>query len=328
MNTVYPKESVGRRITFNVPVCGFSDTIADVRKKILEKASKLESLSYIYVLDDKERLKGVFSIKELFVRDDGVKAEEIMDRKVVMINPKDDQEKAAILAIKYNIKAIPVTSNDHRFLGVITSDSILNILHKEHIEDMLLSAGIHREDDSLVKIRSLSIGMLAKIRLPWLIVGLFGGVLAAQIITLFEGTLSSNFILASFIPLVVYISAAVAAQTQMLYVRSLALGKFSSRRYFIKEIGVGVLIGLVISAILFLIVLAISGEMIVALILTVSIFSTIMTAISVGFLISWTLFKMGKDPAIGSGPFGTIVADVSSLVLYFFIVTIFLSMWG
>ena len=328
MNKVYPEESVGQKISFNIPVCGFLDTIADIKEKIFKEASKLDSLNYVYVLDDKEKLRGVFSIKELFIRDDGVKAEEIMDRKVIMINPQDDQEKAAVLAIKYNIKAIPVVSNDHRFLGVITSDSILNILHKEHIEDMLLSAGIHREHDSILKTRSLSIGVLAKIRLPWLIVGLFGGILAAQIITLFEGTLSSNFILASFIPLVVYIAAAVAAQTQMLYVRSLALGKFSSRRYFIKEIGVGLLIGLVISAILFLIVLAISGEMIVASILTVSIFSTIMTAISVGFLISWTLFKMGRDPALGSGPFGTIVADISSLVIYFFIVTIFLSIWG
>ncbi len=324
---IHPEESAGRRMAENVPTCRLSDTVDDVREKLFNEARKFDSLSYIYVLNGNDRLAGVFSIKEVFMRDGAMKAEEIMERKVVRIGPDDDQERAAILAIKHNIKAVPVTSKDHRFLGAVTSDSILDILHREHMEDMLLSAGIHKDDNVAAKTMVSPIGILAKLRLPWLIVGLFGGILAAQIITLFEGTISSHIILAAFIPLVVYMSDAIAAQTQMLYIRSLALGSFSTRRYFIKELKVGSLIGVVIASILFLATLAISGDVLIASILAVSIFLTAMTAITMGLLIAWTLFKMGKDPALGSGPFGTIAADISSLIIYFVIATTFLAVW-
>lgn len=320
------KNSAGERMTLNVLVCSFSDTIIDIKKKIFKEASRLDFLGYVYVLDDRNRLKGVFSIKELFIKDDGIKAEEIMNKKVVRVGSEDDQERVAILAIKHNIKAVPVTSEDHHLLGVVTSDSIFNIFHEEHMEDMLLSAGIHRKDSVLVKTRESPVGLLAKVRLPWLIVGLFGGILAAQIITFFEGTLSSHFILAAFIPLVIYMSNAVAAQTQTLYIRTLALNSFSSRSYFIRDIKVGLLIGLVIAVILFLTTLAISGDIVISSILAISIFSTIITAIVVGLLTVWTLFRIGKDPALGSGPFGTIVADISSLIIYFIIATTFLGM--
>ncbi len=313
---------------FNVPICGFSDTIADVRERIFNEAGNFDSLSYIYVLDNGKRLKGVFSIKEIFIREDKMKVEEIMDRKVVRVGPEDDQERAAVLAIKYNIKAIPVTDDNHFFLGVVTSDSILDILRQEHMEDMFLSAGIHKEDNVLVKTLSSPIGVMAKIRLPWLIVGLFGGVLAAQIIRIFESPLSQHFILAAFIPLVVYMADAVASQTQMLYIRNLAMRSFSSKKYFIKEIKTGILIAMVIAAVLFVMTFIISGEVLMAMILSISIFFTVMTAITVGLFIAWILFKSGKDPAMGAGPFGTIAADISSLIIYFVIVSVSLNIWG
>ncbi len=325
---LYPEESAGRRMVFNVPVCEFSDTISEIRRNIFDKAAEFETLSYIYVLSGKGKLEGVFSIKELFIRSGETKAEEIMDRKVVRVRPEADQEEAAVLAIKYNIKAIPVSDKNGLFLGVIASDSILNILHREHIEDMLLSAGIYKKDEFSVKTIKAPVSLMAKIRLPWLIVGLFGGILAAQIIAFFEKPLSVNFILTAFIPLILYMCGAVASQTQTLYIRNLAVNNFSQRKYFIKEVKTGLLMGLIIATILFAISFAFTKDILVGVILSISIFLAIITSMIMAFFITWTLSRSGKDPAMGSGPFGTIVVDISGLIIYFIVVSLFFSFWG
>lgn len=317
----YPKESAGEKVTPRVPVCHAKERIKDVRKKIIKNANDIETFNYVYVLDDDKKLKGIFSIKQLFSGKDDLLAEEAMDENFVFAHPYTDQEQVAILAVKNGIKAIPVIKKDGTFLGVVPSDAILNILHQEHTEDILLSAGIHKKDG----LSTASASSLAKIRLPWLIVGLFGGMIAAQIIAYFESTLSEKIILASFIPLILYISNAVAIQTQTLYIRNLATNTFSQRVYFLKELRVSLIIGLTLSLIVFLIFLATSQGILIATILSTSILIAITTSIFMAMTITWILSKIKMDPALGSGPFGTIISDITSLLIYFFVASVFLS---
>jgi len=325
MEKDYPKESAGRRMVSNVPLCRPDDNVAEIKKKIFLEAPNWETINYIYVVKGKT-LIGVFSLKEVFRRKDNEKASSFMDKKVVKIRPHADQEKAAFLAIKHNIKAVPVVGRDDLFLGVVASDTILDILHEEHVEDSLISAGLHKENGfSIIDAPVLA---LIKMKLPWLIVGLFGGVLAAQLTSFFEAPLKSHFMLAAFIPLIVYMSAAVGSQTQTIFVRSLAVSNFSQKKYFIKEIKTGFFISLILSLIIFLVSWLISQDLLVSSIISISLFLTIMSAIVISFLISLFLFKTGKDPALGSGPFGTIVSDISSLLIYFVVAIVLLGLFS
>lgn len=317
----YPKESAGKKATTNVPICHTKDSIKDVRARIVKNADDIETFNYIYVLDDEKKLKGVFSIKKIFSKQDNLFAEEVMDKNIVFAHPYTDQERVAVLAIKNNIKAVPIIKKDGTFLGVVPSDIILDILHQEHTEDMLLSAGIYKKDNLL----DASAKTLAKIRLPWLIVGLFGGILAAQIITYFEATISERIILASFIPLILYVSNAVAIQTQTLYIRNLAISTFSQKNYFLKELKISLVIGSVLALIVFLISTIMFKDLIIAGILGASILLTIITAIFMATAITWILFRIKLDPALGSGPFGTIIADITSLLIYFLVASAFFS---
>ena len=325
VNNKYSSETVGDKMVTNVPTCNPQDKVFEIKNGIFRKAQDLETLNYIYVLDQ-GKLVGVFSLKEIFRRKEDEKASDFMDTKVVKINPHKDQERVAFLAIKYNLKAIPVIDKENNFLGIVPSDIILEILHKEHIEDIFLSAGLYKKDDFSLKIIEAPAGILAKIRLPWLIVGLLGGILAAQITIIFEAPLKSHFILAAFIPLIVYMADAVGSQTQTLYIRSLTSNHFSQRKYFLKEIKTGFLMALVLSVLIFIISSILSKELLVGIILGISLFLTIISAIVISVFIIQGLLRFGKDPALGSGPFATIVADISSLMIYFLVASFLLNM--
>ncbi|MBZ1356385.1 MAG: magnesium transporter [Candidatus Nealsonbacteria bacterium] len=321
----YPPESAGKKMVPNVPVCGIKNTVLEVKNMIFKKASELETFNYVYVTD-KGKLVGVFSIQEVFKRPDKSVVETFMKTDVVSIKPYSDQEKVAILAIKHNLKAIPVVDKKGDLLGVVPSDTILDILHNEHVEDMLLSVGIREADGFSTKIEKASPRELAKMRLPWLTVGLFGGMVAAIITTFFKEPLSEHFILTAFIPLILYMAGALSAQTQTLYVRSLAIGRISQKDYFRREIKVGLLMGIVLSSLMFLVSFLMAGTLLTGLILAVSLFIITGFTILVTIVIVWVLFSKGKDPALGSGPFGTIVADISALVIYFIVATILLDL--
>jgi len=315
----YSSESAGSKMVSNVPVCTSQSTLSEVKEIIFKEASRLDTLNYIYVVDDK-KLVGVFSIQEIFGRQNDVKVKSFMETAVISARPEDDQEKVAILAIKHKLKVMPITKKNREFLGIVPSDVILDILHREHIEDLLHSIGLHKIEDFSAKINQSSPRVLAKMRLPWLIIGLFGGMLAAKITTFFEEPLKEHFILAAFIPLIVYMADAVGSQTQTLYVRSMAINHISQKGYFFKEIKVGSLMAIVLSLILFVMASFISsGNILIGTILGISLFLTIIFAMVVSVSIVWFLSKLGMDPALGSGPFGTIIADISSLLIYFLV---------
>ena len=325
-NKKFPNESAGRKMIKAVPIAYSDQRILDIKNMLFEKMKELETINYIYVINKKEELIGVFSVKEIFRSPEQTKVREIMEQDIIKVRPYTDQEKIAISALKNNLKSIPVVDKNNKFLGVIPSDIILDVLYSENVEDFLKLAGINSPLQKISKGSSL---YLFKIRIPWLVLGLLGGILGAILITLFEAPLKENFILASFIPLILYMSGAVGNQTEILLIRNMALDtKISISKYFFREIKVSFLISLILTSLLFLIsIIFFSAPYSIAIILGSSLFISIFVAVSVGVFMPYILNKFGKDPAVGSGPFSTISRDILSLVIYFSIASLLIKLF-
>ena len=315
-NKKFPNESAGRKMIEQVPLCYLDNTILDVRKMLLKEMKNLETINYIYVVNKNRKLVGVFSIKEIFRSPEKTLIKEITEKEVVKVRPYADQEKVAILALENNLKSIPVVDKNSKLLGVVPSDIILDILHSENVEDFLKMAGIN---SPLQKILKGSAFYLFKVRIPWLILGLLGGIVGATIIAFFEGPLKENFILASFIPLILYMSGAVGNQTEILLIRNMAIdNKISVWKYFFRELWTSLFIALILASLLFLISLFFfNAPYYISIILSSSLFIGIFVSVLIGVFMPYILKGFGKDPAIGSGPFSTITRDVLSLIIYF-----------
>ncbi|MFH2136257.1 MAG: magnesium transporter [Patescibacteria group bacterium] len=331
MSENYPKNSAGRKMLEKelVPVISPNQTLGDALKLLQEKMKQFETINYIYVVDSKNKLLGVFSVKEIFKKPCETKISDIAIKDVVVAHQHTRPERVALLALKNNLKAIPIVDKEDRLLGVVPSDMILEILHNENVEDALLEVGIHKFKDPAVSIIQASALLHFKKRLPWLILGLVGGTIAAFIVNSFTETLKIQLIFAAFIPSIVYIADAVGAQTQTLYIRSLAIDhKLDFKKYILREIKVGLALALVLALIMGTIGLLWHKLLLVGLVLGLSFFTTIIIAVAVAIALPSLFLKLKLDPAIASGPFATIIRDISSLLIYFLIASTFLNIFA
>ncbi len=311
-------KSIIKKAIQGVPVLSPESTIFDAKKLLAEKISALETINYFYVIDGEGKLIGVFSIREIYRYPDDVKVGTIMQKNFFKVLSDQHQEEAAILALKHNLKAIPVVDAHNRFMGVIPSDVILHILHAEHVEDFLRSVGIFGQ---YMNLETGSSWVLAKARIPWLIFGLFGGISAASIISFFESSIESYFILAAFIPLIVYMADAVGSQTQTLFIRNLVFNaQINLKKYLLKELATGFLMASILSVLLFVLSMLLHNvPYFIGIILGTALFFTVLGSVVIGILVPGLIRKMQKDPAIGSGPLATIIRDIASLIIYFLV---------
>lgn len=311
-----PKESAGRILTERVPIVSGHSSIRSIEDVLLKKIRDFDNINYIYVVDENKKLSGVISIKEIFRVSKDILVKDVMVKDPVSVRPHTDRERAALLAIKHNIKDVPVVDKNNVFLGIVSSDTILNVLHQEGIEDALRSEGILK-NYSVKEFISTRTSEHFRKRLPWLLVGLFGGMFAAFIVSFFEDMLSKLVILTAFIPAVVYMADAVGSQTQTIFVRSLSLSnQFKIRGYLAKEISISFSLSIFLGIMAGILVWW-WQSFIVALIVAVSFVFTIFFAALSGILLPWIFFKFKLDPAIASGPFSTVLRDISSILIYF-----------
>lgn len=321
-NIEHPKESAGKLMTKDVPIVDNQSTIGDVQSLIIKKTKNFENINYIYITDKEGKLEGVISIKELFRREKGDYVRDFMKTDLVVVRSRTDQEKVAMLALKHSLKDIPVIDSNHYLLGVVPSDIILDVIHRENQEDHMILAGINHRNSEILLNQVSAISYYRK-RLPWLIVGLAGGIITAFIISFFEKVIADMLILASFIPAIVYMADAVGGQTQIIFVRQLAIDqKTSFGSYFKKETITGLLLSLTLSSLLFLFVIWWWQSVILASILGLSFFFTIIFAMILGIIIPWLFQVYNYDPAIASGPLAIVIRDIISVIIYFMIATV------
>jgi magnesium transporter len=318
IDSPYPLDSVGRIMTTAVPTTRDTATIGDIEQYLFQRINDFRSINYTYVLNENRKLVGIISIKELFRQSKETKVINAMRTDTVTVNPFTDQERASHLALKHSIKAIPVTDEKNTFLGVVLSDAILNTLYRETSEDLFGLAGVRRRG-AMTDTLSTPLFQLFKFRLPWLLLGILGSLLAAGFISKFEATLQQNILLAAFIPLVVYISSAVAEQTQAFVVRDLALNpSLSFRSYMTRQTLVTFLLGIAISLILLLVGIFLHHSLFLGVVLAISNFFAILASVVTGFILPYYGEKLFDiDPANAGGPIATIIQDVISVLIYF-----------
>lgn len=316
--TKYLKDSAGDVMVFNVPIVNVDTKIAEVVKLLDDRINDFSTINYIYIIDHSEKLVGTISIKDLYGSHKETKVKDLISSDLVSVGPDVDKERVVMLAIEKNLKAVPVVDKHGFLLGVVSNDDILTILHQESLENLLRLGGVVQEAPYEANVFSVSLFRSLKNRLPWLIVGLLGGLLAAFIVSSFEDVLNKNIILASFIPLVVYMSSAVGSQMQAFIIRDLALDNngFSFSKYLFRHSRVVFSIAIIIAILLYSLVLLIYSSESVALVLSVSLFFAVITSIFTGLVVPYLFHKMKLDPADASGPVATIMQDILSVLVY------------
>ncbi len=322
----YPRDSAGRHMTVAVPTAHADETLRKVHERLLQNGHTYETINYVYVLDSDGTLHGVLSVKEIFSHPLTKRIGDVCKRApLVSVYPDSHQEHVAYLALRHGIKAVPVVSRHHIFLGEITSDRILKILHKEMHEDTLRRAGIRHPAASSSNVLTLSLVTSFRHRIPWLCFGLIGGILAAKVIGLFDGLLSENLVLAAFIPLIVYMSNAVGMQMETYIIRDLAIDRsIPFFRYLVRHSIVVFAMGLVLGVVLFVSYGILSQDWFMASVLALSLFGTVLSSVCTGLLIPYAFSAFTLDPADASGPIATIIQDILSILIYFSIATVLL----
>lgn len=314
-------ERVIDHLLTKVPVFSSEDLVKNCLEKI-RKVNDWDSVNYVYVLDDKKNLIGVVSIKELLLARDLDKLQQIMRHHPVGVESLANQERAAVVAIKNNIKAVPIFKKGTReFLGVVGTDQILDILHHEHVEDMLRFSGIVKEHPT-VDIFKVGFFKLFKMRILWLLIGLVGGVIATALVGQFEHVLKKELALSFFIPVVVYISNAVAIQSQILLIRLLSSQKTKNGVFLKRELIVSFLLSLTAALILYVYAYLWLGSIKIAVAVGLAVLGSTLAAVLIAVAIPLFLYSIKKDPALGSGPMATAFQDVSTLLIYFLIASL------
>ena len=290
-------------------------------KEMRSQASEVTRVHSVYVVDNNDTLLGRLSLKDLLVADPKSNVKSIYISKVDFVNVNDTAEHVANIMQKYDLGAIPVVDDKKKLLGRITIDDIVDLIKEEAEKDYQLAAGITQDvdvDDSIYK--------LSWARLPWLFLGLLGGIGAAAVMGGFEEVLLEYKILFYFTPLIAAMAGNVGVQSSAIIVQGLANNdvKDSINNRLFKETLLSILNGIILSAFLFGFIYFWRNEIDVALAISLSLVVVIIVAGIVGTFIPLFLNKRGIDPAIATGPFITTSNDIFGILIYFLIAKLIL----
>lgn len=285
----------------------------------------------ICVISEQGMLLGIVPINKLLASEKTEKLTQLMEDAKVTAYPHLAQDKVVLEAIKKDVRFIPVVDSDNRFLGAITSDQIIDMLHRErkkHAGTLLKMVGIHGDptSHSVDDYFKSSIAGAIRARIPFLIIGLIGGVLAAQIIGGFEAALEKQIILAAFIPTIVYMADAIGTQTETIFVRNVSLdNKMKIWRFLTREVWVGMGVAIICGVLISIYSLVRYHSPYLGFVLGLSLLMATFFAIILGTFTPWLIYKLKRDPAIGTGPLSTILQDLASVTAYFMIATALMS---
>lgn len=318
----YEEETAGSIMTTEYVFVQENSTVRSAMNVLRQEAPDAETIYYIFVVDESHRLTGVISLRDLIVADEDALIRDIMSERVVYAKVTDNQEKIAQIFKDYDFLAFPVVDDDGVMQGIITVDDIIDVIDEEASDDYSKLAGVSDIDD-------VEAGPLkaAKTRLPWLIMLLFLGMITATLMGQFEATLEKVALLALFIPLISGTSGNSGTQALAVVVRGIATGEINEKsklKMIFREMGTGLITGLVCGLLVVGIVYFWKGSLIVGLLVGTAICCSIFVATIAGSLIPLFIHKLGIDPAVASGPFITTLNDITSILIYLGLATILL----
>jgi magnesium transporter len=317
----YPEDVAGGLMQKELIKVNANWTVSECVEEIRRQAEEVEKVYAVYVVDDEQKLKGIVSLKRIVLARKNTKIENILDEEIVYVETTRPGEEVAEIMQRYDLDAIPVVNTLGRLLGRITIDDVVDFITDKAEEDIQVMAGITgeaEEDDSVWD--------LAKARLPWLIVGVIGSLLAATVIGSFEDEFKKVAALAAFIPIMGSTGGNVGIQTSSLIVQSLAeksgITTSLGQRLF-KIILVALVNGLIIGSLAGLYIY-ISGETQLFFVVCLSLLSVVILASFTGTVTPLLLDRLGINPAIASGPFITTANDIIGIGTYLMIADLLL----
>ena len=317
----YDEDSAGGLMAKELVKVNENWTVTKCVKEMRIQANEVTRVHSIYVVDDNDKLIGRLSLKDLLVANPRSSIKSVYIPKVDFVNVNDEAESVANIMQKYDLEAIPVVDDKNILLGRITIDDIVDLIKEEAEKDYQLAAGILQDvdvDDTIFE--------LSRARLPWLLLGLLGGIGAAIVMGAFDDILAKHQILFYFTPLIAAMAGNVGVQSSAIIVQGLAnddiRGSVNNR--LIKETFLSILNGVILSVILFLFIMISGEEYLVALAISISLVIVIIVAGIIGTFIPLFLEKRGVDPAIATGPFITTSNDIFGILIYFYIAKLIL----
>jgi magnesium transporter len=312
----YPENSAGSLMAKELVKVNENWTTLKCLKEMRKQAEKIKNIHTIYVVNDSNKLLGLLSLKRLLVIEKSTTIKSITNRDIISVKTNERNEDVANIMNKYDLIVIPVVDEKNILLGRITIDDILDFVKEEAEKDYQMASGISED-----VVPNDNIWNITKARLPWLLIGLIGGLLGAQIIGIFD--LKNNlFELAFFIPLITAMGGNVGVQSAAIVVQGLANNNLKvnniSNKLF-KELGVAIFNGLICSTIILLVTMLIGYSMAISITVSISLLAVIIFAALFGTFIPLILEKYKIDPALATGPFITTINDILGLLIYFII---------
>ncbi|MGB0836930.1 MAG: magnesium transporter [Flavobacteriaceae bacterium] len=286
-------------------------------REMRKQAAEFDRVHTIYVVDDHDVLKGRLSLKSLLTTSTKTPVKEVYNPNIHLVHIDDSDEDIAIMMQKYDLFVVPVVDELGRLVGQITIDDIVDVIKDEAEKDYQLAAGLTDDveaDDSVWE--------LAKARLPWLVLGLFGGMGAASIMGEFSSAFTSHPELFLFTPMIAAMGGNVGVQSSAIIVQSLANGNLKGSLWsrLVKEVSLSLINALVVSVLIYIFSHLIQGfETQVSIVVALSLTVVIIIAALIGTFVPLLLDKRGIDPALATGPFITTSNDIFGIFIYFFI---------
>lgn len=326
----YPDTCAGSLMTPNYISLRKDMTVGEALAYIKEVGMDAETLYTCYVKDTGRKLMGIVSLSTLVITDDQIKINDIMHTDYVWVNVYDDQEDVSEMFKKYGFIAMPVVDKEHRLVGIITVDDILEVIEDENTEDIERMAGILDLEQSDKEYLDKSVFQHVKARLPWLLILMVSLMVTGAIISYFEDILSKVIVLVAYMPLLMGTGGNTGTQASTLIVRGLALDEVDyddAFKVLWKELRISFMIGLVLSTLNFLKIIFIDGESpMIALTVCTSMILIIAFAKCLGGMVPMLAKKIGVDPALMANPVIGSLTDTMAVLIYFLMAMIILGL--
>ena len=311
----YPEDTAGGLMAKELIKVNENWNTIQCLKEMRKQASSVKMVHTIYVVDDNNKLTGTLSLKRLLLADSKTFIKKISNTEIISVLVTEDNASVANIMNKYDLIVAPVVNEENILVGRITIDDVIDVVKDEAEKDYQMASGITEDVES-----SDSIWQITRARLPWLLIGLAGGLIGARVIGLFD--INKNIQLAFFIPLIAAMGGNVGVQSAAIVVQGLAnesikLNTILSK--LTKELGVALLNGLICSLIIFGATILLQYSILLSITVSISLLSVIVFAALFGTFVPLTLEKYKIDPALATGPFITTINDILGLYIYFLI---------
>jgi magnesium transporter len=315
----YPEDSAGGIMTTEFVWVGADFTAEQAIDHIRKQASEVETINYIYVLDTGDKLCGVLSLRDLIVASPRAKVREFMETDLVVARVTEDQEEVARSAMHYDLLAMPVVDDQGRMLGIVTIDDLIDVIDEEAAEDFFGVAHGGPVPEQAAAGRP-DIWARVKVRLPWLVLLIFGNFISANVMQRFEAVLASVVAIAFFVPVLLDSAGNVGTQSLAVTIRGMARRDIDTAdlpSLIWQELRTGLALGVACGVVIAVVAGLWQDNLMLGLVVGGAMCAGLTVAAVMGVVVPIAFDRMGIDPAVASSPLITTIADVSALLIYF-----------